>query len=309
MKNSSIKLTIIIVHYKADQYLENCIDSINKEVRSSNVEIVIVDNGQSTIHKKITKKNKIIKNTRNNGYAKANNQGILAARGEYILLLNPDTKILKNSIKNCIKYLESHPQIGVLGCRLLNEDGSLQSSCRNFPSPVNVFIEAFAMHKIIKLIPYVKSIYLRTWKHDSVRKVDSVKGAFLLTKMDVFNKIGLLDESFFMYGEELDFCKRVKENGWNVTFYPKAEIVHYGGKSTEIHSLNNLIELHRAQKIYCKKHLSENAAALCLSLYWMGLIFRMMLCIPGIMAYNLKRNKTKKRFRQFYETAKSYFKE
>jgi hypothetical protein len=261
------------------------------------------------IDNNIIKRNKIIQNTMNNGYAKANNQGILAARGEYILLLNPDTKILKNAIKKCIKYMESHPKTGVLGCKLLNEDGSLQSSCRNFPSPVNVFIEAFALHTIIKFIPYVQSIYLRTWKHESVRKVDSVKGAFLLTKMDVIDKIGLLDESFFMYGEELDFCKRVKENGWDVTFYPKAEIVHYGGKSTEIHSLKNLIELHRAQKIYCKKHLSENKAALCISLYWIGLIFRMMLCIPGIMASNSKRFRSKNRFRQFHETAKSYFKE
>lgn len=301
-------VSVIIVHYHVEDYLNKCLNSIFKNDDKIVKDIYIVNNGSN---KKIEYENTkihLIENLNNVGFSSANNLCLKTIKYKYCLLLNPDTLIKFQTITKCVHYLDQHPNVGVLGCKVLNDDNSLQSSCRNFPSISNIVFETLGIHELMKKIHISTTHYLQLWDHKTVMKVDSVKGAFLLTRQSVIDQVGLLDESFFMYCEEVDFCKRVKENGWNVVFYPEAEIIHYGGKSTEINSLTNLIELHRSQRYYCRKHMNTISAEICIGFYLLGVILRMIYSLPMPWDHSKVIRKKIIRFNLFFKTARSYFK-
>jgi GT2 family glycosyltransferase len=302
------KVTVVVVHYMVEAYLDECIHSVIEESGELIHKIIIINNGSKKNIRFSNPKISITENTRNSGFAAACNLGLRQIESGYCLILNPDTKIQENAISDCIRYMKKNPHIGILGCLLHNSDGSLQSSCRNFPSITNVFVESLGFHRFLGRFAKVRSKYLMVWPHDQIRIVDSVKGAFFLVKKEVIQKIGYLDENFFMYCEEVDYCARARKAGWDVVFYPGAQIIHYGGKSTEINSLNNLIELHRSQRYYCEKHMNAAEAGICILLYFSGLIFRMILNCPMPWHGSIDKEKRTKRFILFYETAKSYFK-
>ena len=196
----------------------------------------------------------VINNSENKGFAAANNQGIEKSTGKYVLLLNPDTKLYSDTLKKMIEFYDTHKDAGVLGCKILNNDGSLQSSCRNFPSIPVIFFETISLHFLYSKIKPMRHFYLMYWEHDRIRKVDSVKGACLMVPGYIVDKVGYLDENFFIYGEEVDWCKRINDAGFNNYFTPETKIIHFGGKSTEIKKQKNLIELQKSRVLYCKKH-------------------------------------------------------
>jgi GT2 family glycosyltransferase len=305
MKKTDKTLSVLIVNYRADEYLKKCIPSLREQRMTRRMEIILIQNGSWENRDPDIKGVSVIRNSRNEGFARANNLGLAKAAGDYILMLNPDTIVPPGTLEKCVRMMEQDRDIGVLGCRLLNEDRSLQSSCRNFPAFGNILIENLGLHHFLGGFGFFRNRYLMIWPHDSVRVVDSVKGAFMMTRREVVESVGLLDDHFFMYCEEVDFCLRAKEKGWKTAFTPDASIIHFGGKSTEIHSLKNLVELHKSYRYYCRKHFNSLESAICIFLYFLGVSSRALFHIEGSWSNDgIKRE----RFRLFYETAKSYFK-
>ena len=248
-------LSIIIVSYNTKELLKQCIESIIKNSKTSSVsyEIIVVDNNSkddsvkfvnSLIRNKLAIK--LIENKENLGFAKANNQGIKIAKGEYIMLLNSDTIVQDNALEILVDYLEKNRDIAVLGPKLLNADRTSQPSVGNFPSLLVVANMLFFEH-------FVPNRFVR-WSPKTTRAVDWVMGAALMSRKEIFNKIGGLDENIFMYMEELEWCYRVKKNGYKIYFYPQAKIVHLGQGSSETGRKDPIINIYKGLIYFYRKH-------------------------------------------------------
>lgn len=233
-KSPAVKpsLSIIIVSYKVKKLLENCLESILLNPPKASYETIVVDNhsNDSTLDMLKTKFPwvRAIARDKNAGFARANNIGIEASQGEFVLLLNPDTVVLPGTLNKMLKFMQCHPKIGVLGCRLIDENGNTQPSCGRYPTPRLVVPHLFGLHKRIHKL---KSFYMSDWNHTSTCFVDWVCAACFLTRRKIIDKIGPLDESLFLYGEEMDWCLRMSVDKWKTAYYHEAEIVHYGGES------------------------------------------------------------------------------
>lgn len=224
-------LTIIIVSWKVRELLKNCLTSIYKETRNINFEIIVVDNGSvdDTVEMVIGDfpKVQIISNLNNLGFARGNNQGIKQARGRYVLLLNPDTVIIDGALDKIVNFMDEHASAGIAGCRLLNADKTPQLSVRRFPGFFDHFAMMFKLHHLFRLKHYL----MTGFDYAREREVDQVMGAFFLIRRSVIEKIGLLDERYYIWFEEVDYCLRAKNAGFKVFYTPAAQIIHLGGKS------------------------------------------------------------------------------
>lgn len=227
-----IDLSIIIVNYNTKKLSLDCFNSIKKQGSDILWEVIVVDNnskdGSIESFKKIEKENPnfhLISNNQNFGYAKANNQGIKLAKGKYILLLNSDTIVKKNSLKNLLDFAEKTSDAGIVGSRLFNPDGSLQSSCFHFPTIKNAILEYFFNKKgsFCKFAP----------KGEKPVKVDAVVGASFLITPEARKKVGLLDERYWAYFEDIEYCRQVWKKGLKVYYLPSSKIIHHHGSSFE----------------------------------------------------------------------------
>jgi len=256
-------LSIIIVNYNAGHYLENCLKSVYAETKQIPFDIWVVDNNSKDASVSIIRRNfplvNLIENKENTGFARANNDAISKCTGDYILLLNPDTLIMENAIEKMVKFLDENPQTGIAGCKVLNDDGTLQLACRrSIPAPGVAF---FRLTGLSRLFPNSKGMakYNLTYLNpDEANEVDAVSGAFLMIRRTVVDNIGKLDERFFMYGEELDWCLRTKKAGWKVMYYPDAEIIHYKGECSKSNCRKAAFEFYRSMYLFHKKHFADN---------------------------------------------------
>lgn len=242
-----IDLSVIIVSYNAKDYLLNCLKSIDL-----NCEIIIVDNASSDKSADEIKKTfpyvKIIENKENLGFAAANNQGIKESKGRYILLLNPDTKILDSALQKMISWMDFHPKAAVSTCQLLNEDGSIQPTGGFFPTLPRLFAWQIFLDDLLLL----KSYHLKKIFYSKEKELDWITGAFFLFRREVVNKAGLFDENFFMYAEDLEYCYRIKKSGFKIFFTPQTSIIHYGFKSGS--KERALISEYESLKYFYSKH-------------------------------------------------------
>lgn len=229
------RLAIVIVNWNTKNLLEECLRSIQAETQTPHC-IWVVDNASSDGSREMVKERfpdvRLIENAENRGFAAANNQAIAQIQAPYILLLNSDTVVLDGALDRMVEHLELHPELSALGCRLLNADGTLQASCHRFYSTMGSLVENKLM---ARLIPwrFRHSPYLTFWDHSKNRQVDWVTGACLLVRKATIEKVGLLDEDFFMYGEEVDWQLRMRQSGHKVGFLADAYIIHYGGASAQ----------------------------------------------------------------------------
>lgn len=234
-------LSIVIVNYNSLHVLKPCLDSLQAygDWQKQNCEVFVVDNASSDGSVDVIKRQypwiKLIANQENLGYAKANNQALRQATGEYQLLLNPDTVVPANTLQSCIEFLKSHQDCGVVTCKVVFPSGKLDLDChRGFPTPWASFTYFTGLEDLFfdsKLFGHYHLTYLPL---DSLHEIDSAVGAFMMMPKAAIEKVGLLDENFFFYGEDLDWCYRFKENGFKVYYYPKAAITHYKGVSSGI---------------------------------------------------------------------------
>lgn len=285
-------LSIIIVNYKVKEYLRQCIESVFSNANNAMNEVIVVDNasddGSAEMVKEVFPDVKLIENKENLGFAKANNQAYEISKGEYILLLNPDTFVKKNAIEKCLEFMRSHSDAGACGCRLLYPDGRVQISARTFPSVRENLLWIFGLDRIFMPNKRKKFYYGNT-----AREVDYLMGAFLLLRRSALEYDKIFDEDFFIYAEEKDLCFRLKKRGYKVYYIPDAEVVHHLGKSAQVDSIENFIELQRSELKYFAKHYGEKYAKL-LALSW-GLVLLSTWIASSILGLLKGKNSKRKR--------------
>lgn len=237
--NEYVEVSIIIVNYNKFGYLKKCLDSIIQQTFNINYEIIIVDNNSSEKGLEDTidgiKNVILLKNNKNFGFAVANNQGIDIARGKYCLLLNNDIELVSNAIKESYEFVESQSKREIiLGCQLLNSDGSNQESAVSFPSLLNIFTESFFIYKFFSKHRYLNKYYLNHIDIKDPIRVDIIKGAFMFGLKDVFRKVHGFDERFFFYSEETDLCYRLKnELQINIIYCPQIKVYHHNNTESK----------------------------------------------------------------------------
>ena len=228
------KLSIIIVNFNTKDILIACLKTLGK------YRVMIVDNGSTDgsveeVRKRFSRV-AIIRNAINRGFAAANNQGIARTKSDYVLLLNSDTRAESDAIDSVIQYLEAHPDVGVATCKLVLDDGRIDPAChRGFPTPWAAFTYFSGLEKLFPK-SRVFSQYHQWYKDlSNVHEIDSPSGAFFMVRGEVINQVGLLDESFFMYGEDLDWAYRIKQAGWKIVFIPDVSVTHLKKRSGRSH--------------------------------------------------------------------------
>jgi len=257
------KLSIVIVSFNAEKLLRECLTSIYVDTKQIPFDVWVVDNHSEdnsiAMIKQYYPQVNVIENKENVGFAKANNQAIAKCTGDYILILNPDTLILQNVLEKIVNFMGENPTVGICGCKVLNEDRTLQLACRrSIPTPGVAFFRLTGLSKLFPNSKIMAKYNLTYLDPDQPHEVDAVSGAFLMIRREVVDNIGKLDERFFMYGEELDWCLRTKKAGWIVMYYPGAEIVHYKGECSKFNNRKAAFEFYKSMYLFHKKHFAEN---------------------------------------------------
>lgn len=255
-------VSIIVVNWNTRDLLQNCLDSIYKEVGNVDFEVIVVDNtstdGSTDMVRTLFPKAVLIANRINKGYAAALNQGMRIAQGRYFLALNSDTIICDAAVEKTLEYADQHPEAAVVGCQVYKNSEDVQMTCSRFPSVLNLFLEALALRKIFKKNHFVGRHGIRGWLRDSERQVDVVSGVFMLVRREAVEQVGLMDEAYFLLFEETDWCYRFAKAGWKMMFWPGARIIHvHGGRqSRNKANVKMMVQFYKSSLIFFKKHYS-----------------------------------------------------
>jgi GT2 family glycosyltransferase len=222
------------------------------------MEVIVVDNNSSDGSPEMVEAEfphvKLIRAGANLGFSKANNVGIRQSGGRYVSLINSDAKVLGNCLDVLVDYMDQHPDVGNVAPKVLNGDMTLQANCRRFPTLWNNFCEASGISKLLRTNRYFTDELMHDFAHDREMDVDVLVGCFWLVRKEAFEEVGLLDEDFFIYAEDVDWCKRCWDSGWKVTFFPGAEAVHYRGGSSSNDPGRFTEEQYKAVLQYWQKH-------------------------------------------------------
>jgi len=232
-------LSIVILNYNTRELLRDCLNSIEKNKGDLNLEILVADNGSHDNSLGMVKNNfpkvKIVANKDNLGFAKGNNRALKKVTADFVLLLNPDTIVHPQALTTCLDFIKQNDQVGAVTCRVELAEGKLDEAChRGFPTPWNAFCYFSGLIKIFPREKIFAGYLLGHLDKKIVHQIDSASGAFLLIRAKVGRELGWLDEDFFWYGEDLDFCYRLKQKGWQIFFLPQVKITHYKGMASGI---------------------------------------------------------------------------
>ena len=246
-------VSVIIVSWNARDYLVQCLNSLAHDACRYPIETIVVDNastdGSPEQVKKLFPWVRLARNTTNVGFARANNVGATLGKSRYLCFVNSDVKVLRNCITQLVDYCEEHPDVGMAGPRVVGSDGKLQRSYWKFPGLWNTLCRALALDSV-----FVSKNLTADLPSQEPRPVNVLSGCFWLVRRDALKDVGLLDENFFMYGEDMDWCRRFWTSGWKVMFVPVAEAIHYGGASSANAPLRFFIEKQKADLQYWRKH-------------------------------------------------------
>lgn len=295
-------ISVVIVSWNSQAIVAHCLEALAHHQTRYSFEVILVDNASSDGTPEMVEQRfpqvRLIRNMENLGFSKANNIGIRLATGRYVCLMNSDIVIREHCFDLMVKYLEKHPGIGILGPQLLNPDLSIQGSCESLPTLWNALCEALFLNKIFPRSRFFSERYWSFFKHDRICNVPVLPAAFWMIPQKVLERVGLLDERFFIYGEDNDFCRRLKDQEWKVVFYPKAEAIHYHGGSSSNMRVRFHLEQHRASLQYWQKHHGIMGVIGISSIRTVHYLLRL---IPNLMAYFLfskNRNDRKKNIRK-----------
>jgi hypothetical protein len=252
-----VKLSIIVVNTNEWHVLRTCLRSVFEQTNGIDFELIVVDNASTDGTKEEVAAEfpgvKLVANPENLGFAASNNRGIRQSVGEYILLLNPDTEVLDGAIQKTVQFMEEHPNAGIAGCRLQFADGSLQRSVSSFPSVLRQFCHASFIYLLFAGSTMIRGNSLIRFDYTSDEEVDCVLGAYFMFTRKVLQTVGLLDEQFYMYSEEVDYCYRAKSAGFGVWYTPRARVVHHWGGINST-SRRGIAWLHASQMLLFQKH-------------------------------------------------------
>ena len=260
-----MKLSVIIVNYNVKHFLEQCLISVGKAIESLPAEVIVVDNNSVDGSVEMVQAKfpwvQCIANKQNTGFSKANNQGILISKGEYVLLLNPDTLVEEDTFTKCVQFMDAHPVAGGLGVHMIDGKGNfLPESKRGLPSPAVAFYKIFGLSALFPKSKVFGKYHLGYLDKNKTHEVDILSGAFMMMRKSVLVKVGLLDEAFFMYGEDIDLSYRIIKGGYKNYYFPETRIIHYKGESTKKSSVNYVFVFYKAMVIFANKHFSQNNA-------------------------------------------------
>lgn len=252
-------ISVVVVSYNVKQYLEQSLDSIFKALKGFTAEVFVIDNdsgdGSSSMVKKRFPRVRLIENRENTGFARANNQALSLSAGEFVCLINPDTLVREDTFRVCLGYLRKHPEAGAAGCKILNPDGTLQLACRrSFPTPWIAFSKITGLSRLFPKSRLFGRYNLTYLDPDQTAEVEALSGSFMMVRRKAVDQVGFLDEDFFLYGEDLDWCYRIHEKGWKIVYLPSTQIVHYKGRSTQEASMDSLKVFYGAMRLFVKKH-------------------------------------------------------
>ncbi|HEV2397914.1 MAG TPA: glycosyltransferase family 2 protein [Candidatus Sulfotelmatobacter sp.] len=251
-------ISVVIVAWNAKRYLEMCLDSLIAAPPRRSMEIIVVDNASADGTAEMVKEKfpqvTLIRSEENLGFSKGNNVGIRQARGQYIALVNPDVVVFPGCMDALADFMDQNPKVGNAGPRVLNPDMTLQSSCRRFPTLWNNFCSATSLATKFKNSRFFAGEHMFYFPHDRTLPVDVLVGCFSFIRRQTFDEVGLLDENLFMYGDDVDWCRRCWEAGWQVVFYPGARAIHDRGKTTAPYPVRFAVAQQRSILYYWSKH-------------------------------------------------------
>ncbi len=306
-KQLPVDLSVITVSWNVRDLLRDCLKSVETNRDGINIEMIVVDAASSDGSVEMVREEfpwvKLIASAENLGFPRGNNVGILASSGRHILLLNPDTVVLDNALKIMVDYLDNHLSVGAVGPQLLNADGSVQSSRRRFPTFwtgvfESTWLERFAPRRILQ------RYYAQDLPDNRESDVDWIIGACLMVPRRVVERVGLLDEGYFMYSEELDWCRRIKDAGWRVIYLPWARIMHFVGKSSEQAITARHVNFQQAKLRYFRKHHGRFAAGVLRLLLLANYSWQLVLeASKGLLGH--KRTMRQQRVRSYWQVIRS----
>ncbi len=284
-----MKLSVIIVNYNVKYFLEQCLHSVIKAIEHIEAEVFVVDNnsvdGSCLMVSEKFPSVILIENKINTGFAVANNQAIKLSKGEYVLLLNPDTMVEEDTFTKVIGFMDEHPDAGGLGVKMIDGKGTfLPESKRGFPSPMVAFYKIFGLSRLFPKSKRFNHYHLGYLDKNQVHEIEVLAGAFMLMRRQTLDKVGLLDEDYFMYGEDIDLSYRIIKGGYKNYYYPHTAIIHYKGESTKKGSVNYVKMFYNAMAIFAKKHLSQKNARIFSAIINFAIYFRAFLALMNRFA-------------------------
>lgn len=281
-----LDVSIIIVNWNTRDLLQKCLQHLESTIEKVDYETIVVDNdsadGSQALVRETFPAVRLIENTENVGFARANNQGLAISQGRYVLLLNSDAFVQANTIDMMVEFMDDHPEAGMSACKLLYEDGNLQPSCYAFPTLTTEFYTAVQLDKLFPHSQTFGKFLMTYWDFDEVRAVDAVMGAFMLVRRQVLDQVGGMDESYFMYSEEIDWCYRIKKQGWQIIYNPAVQTIHVWGGSSQRVRGEMLIQLYRSKVAFFRKNYGQLAANLLKFVVGFGCLLRIG---PGALYY------------------------
>ena len=279
-----MKLSIIIVNYNVKYFLEQCLHSVYKAANTVESEVFVVDNNSvdgscAMVQQKFPQAN-LIENKKNLGFSKANNQAIRISKGEYVLLLNPDTVVEEDTFTKVVSFMDTHTEAGGLGVKMIDGKGVfLPESKRGLPTPMVAFYKIFGLSTLFPHSKKFSKYHLGYLSNNKTHEIEILAGAFMLMRKKTLDKIGLLDEDYFMYGEDIDLSHRIIKGGFKNYYFPETTIIHYKGESTKKGSINYVRVFYNAMIIFARKHFSTGNARLFSLFINMAIYFRAFLAI------------------------------
>ena len=286
-----MKLSVVIVNYNVRYFLEQCLHSVRRAMEGIEGEVFVVDNNSVDGSVKMVEEKFpeviLIANKDNKGFSKANNQAIRVSKGEYVLLLNPDTIVEDDTFRKVVDFMDAHPDAGGLGVKMIDGKGRfLPESKRGLPKPDVAFYKIFGLSKLFPRSKKFGRYHLTYLDKEETHQVDVLSGAFMLLRSATLSKAGLLDEDYFMYGEDIDLSYRITQAGYKNYYYPEARIIHYKGESTKKTSVNYVFTFYNAMIIFARKHFSQKNARIFSFLINLAIWFRAGLSILWRFARN-----------------------
>ncbi|MEZ5172811.1 MAG: glycosyltransferase [Bacteroidia bacterium] len=262
-----MKLSVVIVNYNVRHFLDQCLKSVYRSLKDIDSEVFVVDNhsvdGSVEMLRESYPQVKLIANTDNVGFSRANNQAIREARGEYVLLLNPDTVVEEDTFRTCIEFMDSHAEAGAMGVKLIDGKGKyLPESKRGLPTPEVAFYKISGLSAIFPASPKFGKYHMGFLPVDETNEIEILSGAFMFIRHEALKKTGLLDETFFMYGEDIDLSYRITKAGFRIYYHPKTRVIHYRGESTKKSTVNYVFVFYQAMIIFANKHFMPKRAKL-----------------------------------------------
>ena len=285
-------VSVVVVNWNTCGILRDCLYSVFEQTKNIDYEVIVIDNASTDGSVEMVKKDfpqvTLIENSENRGFATANNQGIEIAKGRYVLLLNSDTILLDDAINKTLSFADTHQETGAVGCQVWENSETIQMTCFRFPSVANLFLSTFWLNKIFKHNRILGREWMLWWGRDEEREVDVITGSFMLVRRKAIDEVGLMDEDYFLYYEETDWCYRFKKAGWKILFWPGAKILHWhgGSNSSKQDALKMFVQFQKSLLIFFRKHYGRLH---CIAARLLLIVSLGLRCCSWILVVSLKR--------------------